>query len=520
MKKVKKSEATTPLEKQQKKNISERGAGVLFHITSLPGNFGIGDMGREAKQFCDFLNHSKQKYWQLLPLNPVDESQHYAPYSSTSSLAGNALLISPEVLVNDNLLKKEDIEKFKLPNTTRIPYRAIYENKEAILEKSYYYFCHQASKDITQQFEKFIQQENYWLNDFACYVMLKKLHHKPWSQWPPSYKFREAKALQQLEDHYQDELKKVKWFQFLFSKQWKQLKAYSNQKGIQLFGDLPFYVSYDSADVWSNQDIFCLDKKGNMISVAGVPPDYFNEDGQLWGMPIFNWEEMKRQRYRWWIKRFRKNMEMFDLIRLDHFRAFVEYWEVAATEKTAKKGSWNPGPGAHIFEAIKKELGSLPFVAEDLGDIDDTVYELRDRFNFPGMKVLQFAFSDNMAKSDHIPHNYSPNFIVYTGTHDNNTTVGWYCKDMDGKEGKNISDYLGKPLHEKNIHRELIRLAYSSVAKIAIIPLQDILGLDESCRMNKPASTNGNWEWRLMPQQLSSDVIVELKKLVEMFNRI
>jgi 4-alpha-glucanotransferase len=300
--------------------------------------------------------------------------------------------------------------------------------------------------------------------------------------------------------------------------QWHRLRTYCNNRGIQLFGDMPFYISYDSVDVWSNRDLFALDAEGNMTGVAGVPPDSFSEDGQLWGMPVFNWEVLKERDYDWWVGRLRKNMELYDLVRLDHFRAFADYWEVAASEKTARNGAWKPGPGADFFAFMEKALGSLPFVAEDLGEINDLVLKLRDDFNLPGMKILQFAFGDEMSQNDYIPHNYARNFIAYTGTHDNNTVLGWYRQ-----EGRHyhtqIEHYVGRELGEHDINWVMARLAYASVAKTAILPLQDVLGIDEQGRMNTPGQGSGNWGWRLVPGQLGHEAGQVLREWVRLYNR-
>jgi 4-alpha-glucanotransferase len=366
----------------------------------------------------------------------------------------------------------------------------------------------------------FCEEEDFWLSDFAAYSLLKEIHSKPWYEWPVESKHHEQKAIARITSQYSDAIEKIKWLQFIFIRQWEQLRVFCNQLNISLFGDLPFYVSYDSADVWSHPDIFALDEGKKMTAIAGVPPDYFNADGQLWGMPVFKWEVLKQQKYSWWIQRLRKNIELFDELRLDHFRAFADYWEVPAHEKTARNGEWKPGPGKELFTVAAKELRNLPFVAEDLGDINDAVYQLRDKFDFPGMKVLQFGFGDNLGKSDYLPHNYTPNFIAYTGTHDNNTTRGWYRKDLNSKERTNIALYLGRRINEGNIHIELARSAYASVAKTVIVPMQDVLGLDESARINTPASVHNNWVWRMRPEELKiPKTEARLQQWAMMYNR-
>ncbi|MEN0053946.1 MAG: malto-oligosyltrehalose synthase [Mucilaginibacter sp.] len=500
---------------------NERGAGILMHITSLPSAFGIGDMGPEARKFVDFLYRNRQKYWQMLPFNPVEEANGYSPYSSRSSMAANVLFISPEELVNDGLLRAEELEKHKLIHDQRADHKEAIAIRKIVLGTAYRRFQESSVEDLKTPFTHFKQQEAFWLDDFAIYEVIKTDQNgKPWYQWPEAYKNRESNTLQTFIDKKATDLDNIKWQQWLFSKQWKALKTYANNYGIKLYGDIPFYVSYDSVDVWANPQIFKLDDNGQMTSVAGVPPDYFNANGQLWGMPIFNWDALKASGYQWWLNRMRRNMEYFDLLRLDHFRAFSKYWEVAAGETTAINGSWQPGPGADFFKTVKTELGSLPFVAEDLGEITPDVYQLRDQFNLPGMRVLQFAFGDDMPASVHIPYNHIPNAVAYTGTHDNNTIQGWYSHDASKEDRKRLKTYIGGKVKAKHIHEKLAELCFNSVAAIAIIPIQDILGLDETNRMNIPSSTDGNWNWRLPPDAITFEIEKWLLKQMKLFNRL
>jgi malto-oligosyltrehalose synthase/4-alpha-glucanotransferase len=498
---------------------NERGAGILLHITSLPSAFGIGDMGPEARKFADFLQASNQKYWQLLPLNPIEAGQGYSPYSSISSRAGNPLLISPVVLAKEGLLPEEELDQYHLPQTGNVDYVEALRVKEALLEKAWQTFTSGDFPTLQQQFTEYVGVEASWLNDFALYVVLKEQQGgSAWFQWPQELKQRDQTALEQVAQENADALEKIKWVQFIFNKQWKRLRTYCNNRGIQMLGDMPFYISYDSVDVWANREIFAVDEEGQMTGVAGVPPDDFSEDGQLWGMPVFNWEALKAQDYSWWIGRLRKNMELYDLVRLDHFRAFADYWEVPAGETTAKKGEWKTGPGADFFAFVEKELGSLPFIAEDLGEINDLVLKLRDDFNLPGMKILQFAWGDEMPQNAYMPHNYARNFIAYTGTHDNNTTLGWYRQE--GKEHhQQIEHYVGRELGEDDIWWVMARLAYASVAKTAILPLQDVLGIDEQGRMNTPGQAEGNWGWRLLPGQINKKTEEQLKEWTWLYNR-
>ncbi|HEX2606820.1 MAG TPA: malto-oligosyltrehalose synthase, partial [Flavisolibacter sp.] len=507
------------LKGRQKEN--ERGAGILLHITSLPSPFGIGDLGPEAYAFADFLSDNHQKYWQLLPLNPTEEGQGHSPYSSTSSRAGNPLLISPELLVKSGLLTAQDLEAACLPQEGKTNFSEAERVKNAMLDRAWTRFQQGNYPQQVKAFAAYKERERSWLPDFACFMVLKHRHGgKPWYEWDDTYRLRDPKALEKLllQDQ-QEAIEKIQWIQFVFEEQWASLKNYCNQRAIQLIGDLPFYVSYDSADVWANRALFSLDEKGQRLGLAGVPPDAFSADGQLWGMPVYNWDVMKEQDYRWWIDRLRRNRELFDLVRLDHFRAFADYWEVPAGEETAKKGQWKPGPGVPFFEAMQQALGELPFVAEDLGEINQAVFDLRDQFRLPGMKVLQFAFDENLAQSEYIPHNYTPNFLVYTGTHDNNTIRGWYREDIDDDTRLRLQQYNGQSLMEDDIPGVMARMAYASVARIAILPLQDLLGLDQIARMNIPASGQDNWAWRLLPHQVTQAAARQLREWTELYNR-
>lgn len=499
--------------------VKKRGAGILMHITSLPSAFGIGDIGKEAYKFVDFLKRSGQKYWQLLPLNPITKSQSYSPYSALSSMAGNVLLISLEALVDEGLLTGEDL-KVGLPSgNEKVDYAEVERHKLPLLERAYHNFIRQGED---AEFQNFCQEQSFWLDDYALFVLLKnKYDQKPWNEWPSDMRKRRSNAINKIVKVSSAEIQQIKWQQYIFFKQFAALKQYAHEHRVQLIGDLPFYISYDSVDVWAHPQLFRLDEEGNNAGIAGVPPDYFNDEGQLWGMPVYRWDMMAEEGYAWWKQRLQKNMELFDLLRLDHFRAFASYWEVPAGEQTAINGSWQPGPGAEFFEVMREELGSLPFIAEDLGDIDDDVYQLRDAFEMPGMKVLQFAFGDDMPCSIHIPHQYdTENCIVYTGTHDNTTTKGWFKSESTKENRRNLECYLGRPVTKDNIHYQLIRLAYAAVARLAIIPVQDVLGLGKKARMNTPSSIENNWAWRLTPGQLKQDHGKMLRELSRIFGRL
>ncbi|ANE53158.1 malto-oligosyltrehalose synthase [Flavisolibacter tropicus] len=503
-----------------REEISVRGAGILMHITSLPSPYGIGDMGPEAKSFANFLHRSQQKYWQLLPLNPTEAGQGYSPYSAISSKAGNPLLISPDWLANVGLLNPEEVTQYHQPVQSTVDFAKAEEIKKELFDKAFINFQQTKTTSLQEAFKTFCQEEDSWLNDFALYVILKEEHGgMPWYEWPEEYKLYNKTVLDKWAKAKAQEITKAKWLQFIFSKQWHELKEYCNHRNIHMVGDLPFYVSYDSADVWANRQFFALDEEGRLKGMAGVPPDAFSDDGQLWGMPVFNWDALSESGYAWWIERLQKNIELFDLIRLDHFRAFSAYWEVPAGETTARNGEWKPGPSHDFFHAMDKALDNLPFIAEDLGDIDDAVYELRDAFGMPGMKVLQFAFGEDMPRSIHIPHTYEPIAVAYTGTHDNNTIVGWYDQEVDELTKRRLEQYAGKQVNRDNVHLELGRMAYASVANMVILPLQDVLGLDGSARMNKPSSTENNWGWRLQPGQLHGNVEHQLREWVYLYNR-
>jgi 4-alpha-glucanotransferase len=497
----------------------DRSAGILMHITSLPGPAFIGDIGPAARAFAEFLYRSNQTYWQLLPVQPIGADQGYSPYSSSSAVAGNPLLISPELLVEEGLLDNSDIIHDK-KGSNKTDYDAAKKYKEKLLDKAYRNWFTKSSEETLVEFEQYKQKQSYWLTDFALYAVIKNIHNNaPWYEWPGRYKDRDEKSLREFTEKNSGEISKVKWIQMIFDKQWQQLNAYCESLQIKLIGDIPYYVAHDSADVWCNRDIFTLDEEGQLTGISGVPPDLFNDEGQLWGMPLFKWDVLKAKNYDWWITRLRKNLEYFDIVRLDHFRAFASYWAVPAGASSAKSGEWKKGPGKDFFQVVKTKFGKLPFIAEDLGEIDEDVYILRDEVELPGMNVLQFAFGNDMPQSPYLPHHHIRNSLVYTGTHDNNTTRGWF-KEAKSEERKNISEYLGMKMSEKNISDQLCRTAYMSVSKLAIIPIQDILNLDASARMNTPATPGDNWQWRMEKNQLTDSIEKKLNRWCFYFGRI
>lgn len=499
---------------------NKRRAGILLHISSLGSPFGIGDLGPEAYRFADFLNRSKQRVWQLLPLNPTESAQGNSPYSALSSQAGNPLLISPELLAEQGLLDGVNLADYRLPGSEKVDFEKAEQVRGELLEKAFFNFNANHDESASGNFEKFCAENTGWLEDFSLYMVLRKHHdHKPWTAWEERYKLRDPAALRSFANDNPGGIRFVKWVQFVFNEQWESLKNYCHDLDIRLLGDMPFYVSYNSSDVWSHRDLFMLDQEGKITGIAGVPPDAFSASGQLWGMPVFAWERHRKTGYQWWIERLRKNTELFDLVRLDHFRAFADYWVVPTGERDAVKGKWETGPGAAFFQAVEQALGSLPFIAEDLGEISPAVYALRDRFGLPGMKVLQFSFEENMPQSDHIPHAYSPNFIAYTGTHDNNTIVGWYRKDSDEATRAGLESYTGMAVNDRNVSQVAARLVYSSVAETVILPVQDALGLDESAKMNSPGSSGDNWAWRLLPGQPDEATEIQLADWAALYDR-
>ena len=503
-----------------KKKRLERAAGILMHITSLPSQHGIGDFGEEATSFVDFLVDTNQQYWQLLPLNPTKKGNGHSPYSSNSAKAGNVLLIDLMQLAKDGLIAPQNLELSVSEFTGQIDFASVENLKFGALQQAYKSFKMNQPPILVDEFKAFCDVESEWLNDFALYTAIKNHHQQlEWYNWPEKFRKRDQKAINDFNIRFADEINEVKWQQYIFFKQWHKLKDYANENGVKIIGDLPFYLDYDSVEVWSNPTFFKLDEDLKPIHVAGVPPDYFNENGQLWGMPIYNWSLMRDDNYEWWIKRLKKNMEMFDLLRLDHFIAFSTYWQIPAADENAINGEWKKGVGHDFFKIIQREFPLMPFIAEDLGEISAEVETLRDEFRLPGMKVLQFAFGNDVPISTHIPHNFeNQNCIVYSGTHDNNTLLGWYENETNEATKKRIDTYFGRQVDIERINLDFVQLAYSSTAKIAIAPIQDLLGLGEEARMNIPGNANGNWLWRVDKTKLS-EIKDWLKSLTEIYGR-
>ncbi|MBN2034682.1 MAG: 4-alpha-glucanotransferase [Deltaproteobacteria bacterium] len=498
--------------------MEKRGSGILLHLTSLPSAFGIGDFGPWAYRFVDFLARCKQSYWQCLPLNPTNTESGNSPYHSTSAFALNPLLISPELLVQEGFLSKEDLEPFPAFPVDKVDYSESTTYKERLFSRAFELF---SACGASSDYCPFCERNRAWLEPFALFTALKAQYAgKPWYEWPEEERNAGSALPKARQGRLSAHMEKVRFLQYISFRQWTNLKAYCNRKGIRIFGDMPIYVVHDSAEVWRRPEIFNLDVLTKQpLTVAGVPPDYFSKTGQLWGNPVYRWDVLKREGYTWWINRIAHNLGLFDLVRLDHFRGFVEYWEVPAGEKDAVNGRWVAAPAMDFFNELTKTFPNLPLIAEDLGTITPDVWELLEHFKIPGMKVLLFAFGSDLAKNLYAPHNLTERSVVYTGTHDNNTVRGWFEREAAPEDKTRLSRYLGKDLSAENVHREMIRLAMMSVSRIAIFPLQDVLGLGEEARMNLPASNHGNWKWRLTPQYLTLSAIEELSDMTELYGR-
>jgi 4-alpha-glucanotransferase len=491
-----------------------RAAGVLLHPTSLPGGYGIGELGEQAYRFVDFLVESGQSLWQILPLGPTGYGD--SPYACFSAFAGNPLLINLAWLVSEGDIDPADLAGARRFPTNQVDFGAVISFKTAVLQRAARTFRQQAQGERREAFDKFCADNAAWLEDYALFIALKDAHGGAvWNTWEPELAFREPEALAAWRERLDEAIFAQRYFQYQFFRQWETLKKCANDKGVSIVGDIPIFVAYDSADVWANPQLFFLDEDLLPTVVAGVPPDYFSETGQLWGNPLYRWDVMAEQGYAWWIARIRQTFRTVDILRLDHFRGFAAYWAVPAGEPTAISGEWVDGPGAALFEALRNALGELPIIAEDLGRITPDVEELRDRFDFPGMNILQFAFAST-AENPYLPHNLRKNSVIYTGTHDNETTVGWYAS-RGTEEAQQLHRYLG-PLAEP-LHWALIRMAYRSVSDMAVIPLQDVLGLGNEGRMNSPGKFGGNWTWRFQESDLLLEYRVKLREMARTYGR-
>ena len=497
----------------------KRASGVLLHITSLPSPFGVGDFGPGAYRFADFLAAARQTYWQILPLTATSLIHGNSPYDSTSAFAGNPLLISPEAIVDEGLLQPQDFEGRPVFSGERVEYKTALPYKALLLEKAFERYQARGSEDIL--FEKFCHDQADWLEDYSLFAALKaNFEGAPWSDWPTPVRDREQNALAQWKKRCREQMKKEQFFQYLFFKQWTALKRYCNQKNLRLIGDVPIYVSGDSADVWANPQLFKLDRDKRPSVVAGVPPDYFSESGQLWGNPVYRWDVLKATRYAWWLERLRHNLACFDGIRLDHFRGFVACWEVPAGAKTAINGQWVKAAADDFFAELVLQFPETPIFAEDLGLITPDVRAVMKRFGFAGMKLLVFAFGDDAANNPFVFHNHEKNSVVYTATHDNNTVKGWFQNEASAAERERLAHYVGHKVSAETVHWEMTRLALMSVAETAIVPMQDLLGLGPEARMNRPATREGNWAWRLAQGQITPALAVKLAETAALYGRV
>ena len=498
--------------------MDKRGSGILLHITSLPSPYGIGDLGPEAYRFVDFLVCSSQSYWQILPLNAINFPFHTSPYLSMSVFASNTLLISPDLLVQDGFLDKEDLEPVPYFPPGRVDHYAVYFYKKRLFQKAYSSFKKRRKE---KSYEGFCAENSDWLEDFSLFISLKNHYQgKSWIEWTLEIRNRKPAALKELKRALRDEIEKEKFLQYIFYQQWASLRDFCLKKKIRIIGDLPIYTDYDSSDVWTHPEIFKLNRKKKPRFVSGVPPDYFSRTGQRWGNPVYDWSVLKENEYDWWIQRLEHVLKLYDMVRVDHFRGFVAYWQVPAAHRTAAHGKWIRASAKDFFTVVKKRFPELPIIAEDLGNITRDVKEVMLRFAFPGMKVLLFAFGKDDPKHPYLPHNYEKNCVVYTGTHDNNTVRGWFEREAKPAVKKRIFRYLGRNVSKEEIHWEFIKLAMMSVADLVIIPMQDVLGLGEDARMNLPATSQGNWEWRLLPHQAGLEEADKLSEMTKISRRV
>jgi 4-alpha-glucanotransferase len=501
--------------------LRRRSSGILMHLTSLPSAHGIGDFGPEAYRFADFLKAAGQNYWQLLPLNPTTLKADNSPYKCLSAFAGNPLLISPDLLYRDGLLTKKEVAHPPAFPAERVDYEKVSSYKEELLDVAFGRFQGRARP---ADFGPFVEEHRAWLESYACFVALRRqFKRRLWSDWPawmrdgglelPSAASHPSSII-----NYQS-IERERFCQYVFYRQYLALKHYCNDLGILIAGDVPIYVAYDSVDVWSHPDLFKLNRAKKPRLVAGVPPDYFSPTGQLWGNPVYDWQRLEETGFEWWMQRMKHNLLLFDFVRIDHFRGLVAYWEVPAGRPNAMRGKWAPVPHDRFFRELLRRIPFPALFVEDLGYITADVREVVAEHQFPRMSVLQFAFGHDPARSPHAPHNYAENSIVYTGTHDNNTTRGWFEKDLKADRRKVLFDYLGRCVSAGDVAWELMRAAHRSVAKVAIVPMQDVLGLGAEARMNRPAGKDGNWRWRMRPGQSDARLAQRLRKLTETYGR-
>lgn len=491
------------------KSVTERRrSGVLLHPTSFPGG-PIGTLGDEAFGFVDWLKEAGQGLWQLLPLVAVNEGG--SPYNGISAMAGNTLLLDARRLAEDGLVDEDTCT-----DTERVDFAAAWQRAEDLIRRAHEAFKSGCAPALRDEFAAYQEKNAYWLDDYALFRALRAAQGSPWTQWEPAVRARKPAVLKKARREHADEVERHAFGQFLFDRQWSALRSYARDAGVAIVGDIPIFVSHDSADVWAHPELFSLDEAGEPTVVSGVPPDYFSETGQRWGNPLYRWDVMERNGFRWWTERFRRTLEMVDLARIDHFRGFESYWEVPGEEETALNGEWKPGPGSRLFAAVARELGPLPLIAEDLGIITPEVDALREELGMPGMRVLQFAFGDD-DENPHLPANYEPNTVAYTGTHDNDTSLGWYraASEQDRAGLRRLTD-----AQERAVHWGMMEVVFQSPAALAVVPLQDVLGLGSEHRMNTPGTPEGNWGWRFRAGDLTPALAERLNKLTHATGRL
>ena len=503
-----------------------RSSGVLLHPTSLPGHHGIGDFGAEAYRLIDFLHAAGQKLWQVLPLNPTGYGD--SPFQCFSASAGNPLLISLDHLSEEGILSKEELRSVPPFPAESVDYGAVAAYKTPLLHRAAANFFSRASAERRRELQEFTTTHASWLDDFSLFMAVKEEQHLvSWTKWPDDIASRQSEAMRRKREQLASKIDAHKFLQFVFFQQWQKLRNYAGERQIRIVGDVPIYVAHDSADVWANPQFFLLDERGNPVKIAGVPPDYFSATGQCWGNPIYNWPLLKQTGFRWWVDRIRSALRLYDLIRIDHFRGFEAYWEVPGNETTAVNGRWVKGPGAELFSVLRKDLGELPIIAENLGVITPEVEAIRHEFELPGMAILQFAFGNDPQAPTFKPHNYVRDLVAYTGTHDNDTVVGWWTSSGTGDSTRTAEDVLKEHAYarayldftDEPIHWVLIRAIMASVANTAIAPMQDILGLGSEARMNLPGVSSGYWKWRMKPGAASHEIAARLKEMVILYDR-
>ena len=491
-----------------KQSAMKRCSGIFLHPTSLPSRYGIGDLGATAFQWIDILYKIKQTTWQVCPLCPTGYGD--SPYQSLSSFAGNSLLVSPDKLYEWGLLTKEEIDAYPALPARRIDYGAVITHKKTLFEKA----CHRFVEN--SDFLTFCDKEKYWLDDYVLFRVIKEAQGgAPWNMWPAALKLRFPAALAELRARERQSFRYYQLMQYFFHKQWNELRTYAAMHGISIVGDIPYCVSYDSADAWAMPDMFEFDENGLPIRVAGVPPDYFSATGQRWGNPVYRWNYIRESGYAWWVDRIRKSLSLLDYVRMDHFRGFESYWAIPSECQTAIEGEWVPGPGLEFFDVLKRQLGSLPIIAEDLGDITDKVDELRKAAGLSGIKVLQFAFDGN-PKNPYLPYNIPPDSVVYTGTHDNDTSLGWFLS-IDQKQRNRVCDFLG--CSEYGFMEAFLRQAFAAPSFLCVIPFQDVLGLGSEHRLNKPGLESNNWQWRFTVDMVTEDKLRMIEDFTKIYGR-